>query len=150
MRSPTRRTDRASEVAVGVAQEAARRAEDGTPMSTRRESVHILEADPGLGEELSGGQLAAARGAVVASVQRLGTGLWRGAEDQVPAGGFLVLEGCIAREVSILGQTAAIEFLAEGDLLRPSGEVGAASVDSRVVWRCSTATSCSLSNRGRS
>jgi CRP/FNR family cyclic AMP-dependent transcriptional regulator len=39
------------------------------------------------------------------------------------------------REVSILVETAAIEFLAEGDLLRPSGEVGAASVGSGVVWR---------------
>ncbi len=104
-------------------------------MDTSRESVRILEVDPGLAEGLSDGHLAAARGAVVASVQRLGTGLWRGADEQVPTGGFLVLEGCIAREVSILGQTAAIEFLAEGDLLRPSGEVGAASVDSRVVWR---------------
>jgi CRP/FNR family cyclic AMP-dependent transcriptional regulator len=104
-------------------------------VGTSRESVQVLEVDPGLGEGLSGGQLAAARGAVVASVQRLGTGLWRGADEQVPAGGFLVLEGCITREVSIFGKTAGIEFLAEGDLLRPSGEAGAASVDSRVVWQ---------------
>ncbi len=116
-------------------------------MSTSRESVQILEADPGLGEGLSGGQLAVARGAVVAFVQRLGAGLWRGADEQVPAGGFLVLEGCIAREVSILGETAAIEFLAEGDLLRPSGEVGAASVDSRVVWRALEPTRLAVLDR---
>ncbi|MDP9459154.1 MAG: hypothetical protein M3Q22_02505 [Actinomycetota bacterium] len=66
-------------------------------MDTSQESVQILEADPGLGEGLSGGQLAVARGAVVASVQRLGAGLWRGADEPGPAGGFLVLEGCIAR-----------------------------------------------------
>jgi CRP/FNR family cyclic AMP-dependent transcriptional regulator len=116
-------------------------------MDTSRESVRILEADPGLAEGLSDGQLAAARGAVVASVQGLGTGLWRDAEEQVPAGGFLVLEGCIAREVSILGETAAIEFLAEGDLLRPSGEVGAASVDSRVVWRALEPTRLAVLDR---
>ncbi len=116
-------------------------------MDTSQESVRILEADPGLAEGLSDGQLAAARGAVVASVQRLGTGLWRGAEEQVPAGGFLVLEGCITREVSILGETAGIEFLAEGDLLRPSGEVGAASVDSRVVWQALEPTRLAVLDR---
>jgi CRP/FNR family cyclic AMP-dependent transcriptional regulator len=61
--------------------------------------------------------------------------------------GFLVLEGCIAREVSILGQTAAVEFLAEGDLLRPSGKVGAASVDSRVVWRALEPTRLAVLDR---
>jgi hypothetical protein len=55
-------------------------------MDTSRESVRILEVDPGLAEGLSDGQLAAARGAVVASVQRLGTGLWLGADEQVPTG----------------------------------------------------------------
>ncbi len=35
----------------------------------------------------------------------------------------------------ILGETAAIEFLAEGDLLRPTGEAGSASVDTQVVWQ---------------
>jgi CRP/FNR family cyclic AMP-dependent transcriptional regulator len=58
-----------------------------------------------------------------------------------------VLEGCIAREVSILGQTAAVEFLAEGDLLRPSGKVGAASVDSRVVWRALEPTRLAVLDR---
>jgi CRP/FNR family cyclic AMP-dependent transcriptional regulator len=116
-------------------------------MDTSRESAQILEVDPGLAEGLSGGQLAAARGAAVASVQRLGTGLWRGAEEQVPAGGFLVLDGCITREVSILGETAGIGFLAEGDLLRPSGEVGAASVDSRVVWQALEPTRLAVLDR---
>jgi hypothetical protein len=66
-------------------------------MGTSRESVQVFEADPGLGEGLSGGQLAAARQAVVASVQRLRTGLWQVVDEQVPTGGFLVLEGCITR-----------------------------------------------------
>ncbi len=112
-----------------------------------RESVQVLEADLGLGEGLSGGQLAAARQAVVASVQRLPTGLWQVVDEQVPTGGFLVLEGCITREVSILEETAGIEFLAEGDLLRPSGEAGSASVDSRVVWKALEPTRLAVLDR---
>jgi CRP/FNR family cyclic AMP-dependent transcriptional regulator len=58
-----------------------------------------------------------------------------------------VLKGCITREVSILGETAGIEFLADGDLLRPSGEAGAASVDSRVVWRVLEPTRLAILDR---
>jgi CRP/FNR family cyclic AMP-dependent transcriptional regulator len=100
-----------------------------------RESVQLLEADPGLGEGLASAQRSAARRAVTAPIQRLGTGPWEFEANQVPTAGFLVVEGCLTREVVILGETAAIEFLAEGDLLRPSGEAGSASVDSRVVWQ---------------
>ncbi|MDP9459155.1 MAG: helix-turn-helix domain-containing protein [Actinomycetota bacterium] len=49
--------------------------------------------------------------------------------------------------MSILGETAAIEFLAEGDLLRPSGEGGAASVDSRVVLRALKPTRLAVLDR---
>jgi hypothetical protein len=34
-----------------------------------------------------------------------------------------------------LGRDCAIEFLAEGDLLRTTGEAGSASVESQVVWQ---------------
>ncbi len=104
-------------------------------MDTSGESMQVLEADPGLGEGLASVQLSAARRAVVAPIQRLGTGPWEFEADQVPAAGFLVVQGCLTREVVVLGETAAIEFLAEGDLLRPSGEAGWASVASRVVWQ---------------
>ncbi len=104
-------------------------------MDTSGEPVQVLEADPGLGEGLASLQLSAARRAVVATIQRLGTGPWEFEANQVPAAGFLVVQGCLTREVVILGETAAIEFLAEGDLLRRSGEAGSASVDSRVVWQ---------------
>jgi CRP/FNR family cyclic AMP-dependent transcriptional regulator len=104
-------------------------------VETPRESVQVLEADPGLGDGLVPAQLSVARRLVVASVQRLGSGVWECEAGKVPAAGFLVLQGCITREVVILGETAAIEFLAEGDLLRPTGEAGAASVESQVVWQ---------------
>jgi CRP/FNR family cyclic AMP-dependent transcriptional regulator len=104
-------------------------------VDTNRDRVQLLKADPGLAAGLSAGQLSTARRKVLVSVQRLGTGLWQFADDQVPTVGFLVLTGCISREVVVLGQTAAIEFLADGDVFRPSGEAGSASVDSRIVWQ---------------
>lgn len=103
-------------------------------MNTTHESVQLLEVESGLGEELTAEQLPAARRAVVASVERLGAGSWHPDLDDVPQAGFLVLEGCIAREMVILGETAAIDFLAQGDLMRPSEDAGSASVASRVAW----------------
>jgi CRP/FNR family cyclic AMP-dependent transcriptional regulator len=103
-------------------------------VNTSHESVQVLEVDSGLGEGLTAEQLPAARRAVVASVKRLGTGSWHPNLDHVPQAGYLVLEGCIAREMVILGETAAIDFLAQGDLVRPSEDAGLASVASRVTW----------------
>ena len=103
-------------------------------MDTSHESVQVLEVDPGLGEGLTAAQLPAARLSVVASVERLGTGSWHPDLDDVPQAGYLVLEGCIAREMSILDETAAIDFLAQGDLVRPSKDAGSASVASRATW----------------
>jgi CRP/FNR family cyclic AMP-dependent transcriptional regulator len=80
-------------------------------VDTRRESVQILDADPGLGEGLSPAQLSVAARLVVAPVLRLGTGVWEFEAERVPDAGFLVVQGCITREVVILGETAAIEFL---------------------------------------
>ena len=108
---------------------------EGAWVGTSRELGRVWEVDPELGEGLGSVQLSAARRSVVASIQRLSTGVWEFEAEQVPAAGFLLVQGCIAREVVILGETAAIEFLAEGDVLRPTGEAGSASVDSRVVWQ---------------
>jgi CRP/FNR family cyclic AMP-dependent transcriptional regulator len=104
-------------------------------MGGERESVRVLEADPGLGEGLVAAQLTVARRAVVASVERLETGSWQVDADGVPLAGFLVLQGCLTREVEILGQSAAIDFLAHGDLVRPPADAEVASVRSRVSWR---------------
>ncbi len=126
-------------------------------MDTRRESVQVLDADPGLGEGLSPAQLSVAARLVVASVLRLGTGVWDFEVGQVPDAGFLLVQGCITREVVILGETAAIEFLAEVACCvlraRPVG-LRATPTSSGRSWRppvlrCSTATSCSACSGGR-
>lgn len=117
-------------------------------MSAREDSVQVLEADSGLGDGLPVGQLPAARRAVVASVDRLGTGRWQFDADDVPTAGFLVLEGCIAREVMILGETAAIDFLAHGDLVRPSSDAELTSVASRVTWQVLEPTRLAVLDHG--
>ncbi len=116
-------------------------------MDTHRESVQVLDADPGLGEGLLPAQLSVAARLVVASVLRLGTEVWEFEAVQVPEAGFLVVQGCITREVVILGETAAIEFLAEGDLLRPTDAAGSASVESQVVWQVLEPTRLALLDR---
>lgn len=103
-------------------------------MDNAAEPIEVLAADPGLGGRLRPAELSAARRSVLAHVQRLPAGAWDIGQAEPPAVGFLVLEGCLTREVEILGQRAAIEFLAQGDVLRPApAELG--SVDSSVVWR---------------
>lgn len=104
-------------------------------MDEALERMQLLEVDPELGGQLSAGQLARARRELVVSVQRLPTGRWDVAPQAAPAAGFLVVEGCLTREVAILAESAAIEFVAVGDVLRPWLEEGSGSVDSSVVWQ---------------
>jgi CRP/FNR family cyclic AMP-dependent transcriptional regulator len=109
--------------------------EDAVVADSGEDCVQILMVDPEIGEGLGAGEAARARRDVVASVQRLPMGEWQPDLGDVPPAGFLVLEGCLAREVTVLGQTAAIDFLAQGDLVRPSSDAGLASVVSEVTWQ---------------
>lgn len=98
------------------------------------ERLHLLQADPELGWRLSPGQLSSARQELVVAVQSLTSGRWDVGPEAPPAAGLLVVEGCLTRDVLILGKSAAIEFLAQGDVLRPSAESGLTSVDCRTEW----------------
>jgi CRP/FNR family cyclic AMP-dependent transcriptional regulator len=99
------------------------------------ERIYLLEADPALGERLYATKLPAARRSLVTPVKRLPAGDWDVGQEEAPAAGFLLLEGCLTREVRLLGHSAAIEFLAQGDLLQPSAEGDLGSVPSSVEWR---------------
>jgi hypothetical protein len=98
----------------------------------------ILELDPDLGRELDQERRQAALAGAVAVVGTLTLGEWPyDALDLVePAGaiGLLVIEGLMAREVSIAGATFA-ELIGEGEILRPweaAGDIPSPSV--KVTW----------------
>ncbi|HEU4979191.1 MAG TPA: Crp/Fnr family transcriptional regulator [Solirubrobacteraceae bacterium] len=105
---------------------------------TRDTTVALLEADPDLGEDLADDQRALAGQAALAHLVRFGRGA-----DPAPRDGFdprghlglLILDGLIARRVTIGDRTCA-ELLGEGDILRPwlrSGPADSALVE--VGWR---------------
>ncbi|MDQ3850869.1 MAG: Crp/Fnr family transcriptional regulator [Actinomycetota bacterium] len=85
------------------------------------EAVHLLDADPDLGEHLDARREALARHHLIARLERVDAGGWEPKEDAFEAIGglgLLIVEGLALRQVS-LGPRAAAELLGAGDLLRP-------------------------------
>ena len=101
-------------------------------MSTDR--VPVFDMDPELAELVPSGELGAARSAALVAVRELATGRWEPEGERVPAGGFLVLQGCLSREMSVLGETTAVDFLAHGDVLHPAAEPAMISVPAGASW----------------
>jgi len=86
-----------------------------------RSDVSILDRDPDLAEDLSDEQFAIARKQVVADVESYPRGVWAvgsGDFDHVASLGLLLLEGLLARQVTVGGHTCA-EILGPGDVLQP-------------------------------
>jgi CRP/FNR family transcriptional regulator, cyclic AMP receptor protein len=83
--------------------------------------IHVLDADPELGEGLAEGDLQAALRAVVAQVRVLESGPWEPHDDDWQTGaavGLLVLDGVLTRDIVFAGRTTT-ELLGGGDVLRP-------------------------------
>ncbi|MET0510323.1 MAG: hypothetical protein ABW135_01385 [Thermoleophilaceae bacterium] len=83
-------------------------------------SARVLALDPELGLRIPAGEISRARQELVAPVLELPAGHW-----DVPHGegshgrlGFLVLEGLLARDMTLAGRTAT-ELLGEGDVVQP-------------------------------
>ena len=83
-------------------------------------SARILELDPELGLRIPAAEIEHAREELVASVLPLPAGHW-----DVPRGegargrlGYLILEGMLARDMTLAGRTAT-ELLGEGDVVQP-------------------------------
>ena len=95
---------------------------NGGPAPVRRlgETTFVLREDAGLGEQLDPVRLEAAAANSLAAVLRVPTGLWEPPRQARPAGclGFLVLEGLVARRVTVAGATWT-ELLGPGDVLEP-------------------------------
>jgi CRP/FNR family cyclic AMP-dependent transcriptional regulator len=98
------------------------------------ERVPLLRMDAELGGLVPADQLDAARAAALVLVRELEVGLWEPQRDTLPAAGFLVLEGCLTREVSLLGEAMAVDFVAHGDVLQPSVEPVMTSMSNGESW----------------
>jgi CRP/FNR family transcriptional regulator, cyclic AMP receptor protein len=86
----------------------------------REPRVQVLEREPELGLRVPAEQIAQARSELVAKVERLDRGIW---EPPAHPGdgrlGFLMLEGLVARNLTLAGTTST-ELVGEGDVLQPA------------------------------
>lgn len=110
----------------------------GSLATSHDTAVAVLQVDPDLGEDLAPGDRALAEQAALAHVVRFGRGADPAPRDGFdPAGhlGLLILDGLIARRVTIGDRTCA-ELLGEGDILRPWLRAGPADAAlAEVGWR---------------
>jgi CRP/FNR family cyclic AMP-dependent transcriptional regulator len=113
--------------------------------------VRVLEADPELGFQLDDAGRAAAAAAAVAGLLTVEPGIWEPPPllDAEKGGfGLLLLEGCLARDVSLLDQRVSTELVADGDLLRPSDEDGVfAPVPIGAAWQALERTRLAVLDR---
>lgn len=107
----------------------------GAAAAERR--VALLKRDPDLGEDLREDEFELARRAAVAEVVSYPTGHWRvGPDDfdQAANFGLLIIEGLLARQVTVADYTCA-ELLGPGDVLQPWLRIGPErSVATEVGW----------------
>ena len=106
------------------------------PMTAQRR-IHLLDADPELGQLLRGERLVEARRELVCRVHSPDRGPWD-AERLRTAGpehvGLLLLDGVVAREV-VLEDNVSAELLGPGDLVRPwQAEPPAQLIRADVRW----------------
>ncbi len=95
--------------------------DDVAPVLRRvRETTLVLREDAGLGEHLDAVRFEAAAANSLAAVLRIPRGPWEPPRPARPVSclGFLVLEGVVARRVTLDGATWT-ELLGPGDLLEP-------------------------------
>jgi CRP/FNR family transcriptional regulator, cyclic AMP receptor protein len=94
------------------------------PISTtehqpREGKARVLEVDPELGLRVPVSEIVRARKELVARVWTLAPGYWETPRDLERGWlGFLVLEGLLARDITLAGSTAT-ELVGEGDVLQP-------------------------------
>jgi CRP/FNR family cyclic AMP-dependent transcriptional regulator len=102
------------------------------------EVIQIIDADPELGQNLSGERLAAARRDCTGRILNISTyepHLLEEAREVRFGIGLLILEGLVVRRVGLAGRFGA-ELLGEGDVLRPwQDEDSGASLPHVGKWR---------------
>lgn len=86
----------------------------------RTQQLRILEIDPELGLRVPAAEITRARLELTARMRALPAGRWEVPHDDEDRGGlgFLLVEGLLARDVTLAGRTAT-ELIGEGDVLQP-------------------------------
>ena len=90
-------------------------------MAAITDLISIVDADPDLGDLLDESQREHARREALTRVRHLSAGDWdvsTAAEPEQHHHGFLIIDGLLAREVTVMGRTC-VELLGVGDVLRP-------------------------------
>jgi CRP-like cAMP-binding protein len=84
-------------------------------------TIRVLEADPELGLRIPPARVTQAREQLVAPQRKLDPGVWEVPDEAGDQGhlGFLILEGLLARDLVLAGNTST-ELLGEGDVLQPA------------------------------
>lgn len=96
-------------------------------------TVRVLEADPDLAADLNPEDVATARDLAVAEVIAADPGSWSPPEGRGDLG-FLVLEGALRRDVSLIG-IGCTEILGKGDFIHVGGPEGdERSIPTEVDW----------------
>jgi CRP-like cAMP-binding protein len=116
------------------------------PRSRRR---HVLDDEPDILHAVPAHQRALARAAATASVLLLEPGpapLQEWFAEPLGGPGLLVLQGTLAREVTVGGRTAT-ELLGPGDMLRPWDVRGGEPVPAGIDWLALTTTQLALLDR---
>jgi CRP/FNR family cyclic AMP-dependent transcriptional regulator len=83
-------------------------------------TARVLERDPELGLRIPASEISRARKELVAGVIELPVGHWDVPRREDARGrlGYLILEGLLARDMTLVGRTAT-ELLGEGDVVQP-------------------------------
>jgi CRP/FNR family transcriptional regulator, cyclic AMP receptor protein len=106
-------------------------------MNRQSEAVHLLEADPDLGQLLSDARRADAERELVVRTHRLPIGPWdisRLAGASADHVGLLILDGVLARELLVADQIS-VELLGPGDVVRPwQGTTRATLLPVDAMW----------------
>lgn len=107
-------------------------------MTTVTDLISLIDADPDLGDLLDPAQRDHARREALTRVRHLPLGTWDVTTAASPADqhhhGFLIIDGLLAREVTVMGRTC-VELLGVGDVLRPwRWDVGGSQVEAEVGW----------------
>jgi CRP/FNR family cyclic AMP-dependent transcriptional regulator len=116
-----------------------------------RRAVSLLDADPDLGEGLSGAELELARRRTIAEVISYPPGPWAVAPDQFDRKGSLglfLVDGLLVREVTVGDYTCA-ELLGPGDVLQPWARIGPEqSIATEVDWDVVEPVTAAVLDRG--